>query len=351
MQRGFGRFQRTPKSGTNVATKDVRTAPTRPSMSANVPFETNTKRSFVSIAQGVKSDGSHPPFFKNGVFNTKKDLDLLRESNSGNGSKVPESVNVSCNKGNSDVNVPPSFEHVTKMEKMGSQLFPLPKSSECSTSFSNSRRKDIKDHSIVDEVNRIIEVGGALGYDVKGSLRNLINGIGVSMVGLLNLPIGGKKFTWMNKADIKLSKIDHFLISKDVLVAHPDIHVMILDKLWSNHNPILLHCNKTDFGPTPFRIFHSWFDRSNFEDVVTTAWENLSNGEARSNLAFHIKLKGLKNHLKQCYSIVKVFENLRKSDIITSLCTIEEIIDAGNSTDEYREPHINKLHELDILEK
>lgn len=77
------------------------------------------------------------------------------------------------------------FHQVTRLDKKSSPSPHLPKSSKCSTSFGNFRRKNIKGFSILDELNRMIEVGGALGYDVKGcksSLRRLINDIGVSMV-------------------------------------------------------------------------------------------------------------------------------------------------------------------------
>ncbi|GJT76643.1 retrovirus-related pol polyprotein from transposon TNT 1-94 [Tanacetum coccineum] len=90
--------------------------------------------------------------------------------------------------------------------------------------------------------------------------------------GLLDLPMGGRIFTWMNKTGTKLSKIDHFLIFEDVLESHSDILVTILDKLW-------------------------------------------------------------------------------RRDITDSLRTIENLINAGNSTDEDREQRIRKLHDLDNLEK
>ncbi|GJR95799.1 RNA-directed DNA polymerase, eukaryota, reverse transcriptase zinc-binding domain protein [Tanacetum coccineum] len=58
-------------------------------------------------------------------------------------------------------------------------------------------------------------------------------------------------FTWMNKGT-KLSKFDRFLISEDVTIRLPNIRITALDRLWSDHNPILLYIDKTDFGPTPF---------------------------------------------------------------------------------------------------
>nr|GEU81137.1 RNA-directed DNA polymerase, eukaryota, reverse transcriptase zinc-binding domain protein [Tanacetum cinerariifolium] len=86
-------------------------------------------------------------------------------------------------------------------------------------------------------------------------------------------------------------------------------------------------------------------------DVVKAAWVNLSSGEVGSVLAFHCKLKGLKLHLKQWYSQIKYSECSKRRDITDSLRTIENLIDAGNTTDEDREPRIRKLHDLDNLEK
>nr|GEY51691.1 RNA-directed DNA polymerase, eukaryota, reverse transcriptase zinc-binding domain protein [Tanacetum cinerariifolium] len=39
-------------------------------------------------------------------------------------------------------------------------------------------------------------------------------------------------YTWMNKAGLKLSKIDRFLLFEDVAVNHPDLKAIVLDKLW-----------------------------------------------------------------------------------------------------------------------
>ncbi|GJW08293.1 hypothetical protein Tco_1570716 [Tanacetum coccineum] len=112
-------------------------------------------------------------------------------------------------------------------------------------------------------------------------------------------------FTWMNKADSKLRMIDCFLISDGVLQAHLGMHVTALDRSWSDHNPILLHRKKSDFVPVLLKKFHSWFDRIDFDDIVKEAWSNI----------------------------------------------IEEKIDAGCANDEDRALCVNRLQELDGLEK
>ncbi|GJW61478.1 hypothetical protein Tco_0110813 [Tanacetum coccineum] len=75
----------------------------------------------------------------------------------------------------SDVSKPPGFEHFKRSPSH---------SSKCSTSFARRHKKDIKGVSLIHELNRIIEVGNALGYDVRGcrkSLNRMINGIGVHL--------------------------------------------------------------------------------------------------------------------------------------------------------------------------
>ncbi|GJW43854.1 RNA-directed DNA polymerase, eukaryota, reverse transcriptase zinc-binding domain protein [Tanacetum coccineum] len=76
--------------------------------------------------------------------------------------------------------------------------------------------------------------------------------------GLINLPLGGRLFTWINKAGTKLSKLDRFLISKEVDKALPDVCVTAIDHLWSDHNLILLHVReKWDIeGDEKSKFFH-----------------------------------------------------------------------------------------------
>ncbi|GJU70031.1 hypothetical protein Tco_1256290 [Tanacetum coccineum] len=71
----------------------------------------------------------------------------------------------------------------------------------------------------------------------------------------------------MNKAGTKLSKLDRFLITEDVLDSTPDIRITALDHLWSDHTPILLYVLKSDFGPTPFKFYISWLFRDDFNDI------------------------------------------------------------------------------------
>ncbi|GJZ69740.1 RNA-directed DNA polymerase, eukaryota, reverse transcriptase zinc-binding domain protein [Tanacetum coccineum] len=130
--------------------------------------------------------------------------------------------------------------------------------------------------------------------------------------GLIDLPLGGRLFTWMNKAGTKLSKLDRFLFSEDVLEALPDIRVTDLDKLWSDHNPILLHCNKSDYGPIPVKIYHSWFLREDFDSVITQELASIVPIDG-INVPFQEKLKRLKMKIRQWHIHIKSNDGLQKA--------------------------------------
>ncbi|GJS70092.1 RNA-directed DNA polymerase, eukaryota, reverse transcriptase zinc-binding domain protein [Tanacetum coccineum] len=108
---------------------------------------------------------------------------------------------------------------------------------------------------------------------------------------LIDLPLGGHLFTWMNKAGTKLSKLDRFLISEEVVEALHDVRVIAIDLLWSDHNPILLHVSKSDFGPTPFKLFHSWLLRDSFDKLIKSIEEKIEASSANDDdLDSRIKL-------------------------------------------------------------
>ncbi|GJW54869.1 RNA-directed DNA polymerase, eukaryota [Tanacetum coccineum] len=72
----------------------------------------------------------------------------------------------------------PIYNNDYVTSRVGMKMFHSPWIRQCFTSFANYTRKDLKGFSFIDEMNRMIEVSGALGYDAKGcknSLRRLIN--------------------------------------------------------------------------------------------------------------------------------------------------------------------------------
>nr|GEX32757.1 RNA-directed DNA polymerase, eukaryota, reverse transcriptase zinc-binding domain protein [Tanacetum cinerariifolium] len=280
----------------------------------------------------------------------------------------------------SDTSKPPGFEFFIKENSECLISSNASRSGKCSTSFGNYKIKELKDFSFIDETSRMIEVGMTLGYDVKGckkSLRKMINGIGglvtmwdpnvfvkkrmcgdaaifndfIQESGLSDLLVGGKSFTWINKVGSKMSKLDQFLISDNVNHDIPNLQVVALDRRWSDHNPILLHLKNFYFGSTPFRIFHSWFDRIDFEKVVKDKWDDITREVLGHTKFLHTKLKDLKSHVKIRYSHTKEVETSRMNLLLADMRNLDQKINKGLASDEDKSSRIIKLQELDYFEK
>ncbi|GJY56673.1 RNA-directed DNA polymerase, eukaryota [Tanacetum coccineum] len=92
--------------------------------------------------------------------------------------------------------------------------------------------------------------------------------------GLEEVPLGGSAYTWCHKSASKMSKLDRFLVSENLLNTCPNISAITLDRFLSDHRPILLREASFDYGPTPFRFFHFWFDVDGFDKFVTDSWKD-----------------------------------------------------------------------------
>ncbi|GJX81979.1 putative RNA-directed DNA polymerase, eukaryota, reverse transcriptase zinc-binding domain protein [Tanacetum coccineum] len=154
----------------------------------------------------------------------------------------------------------------------------------------------------------------------------------IDSLGFIDLPIGGRLFTWMNKAETKLSKLDRFLITKDVLFSTPDIRITALDHLWSDHTPIFLHVSKLDFGPTLVKFYNSWLLRDDFDDIVKSAWSNLETNNDGRILMPHEKLRSLKSTIKQWQVNVRINDRSQKQKAMLDLKFIDKKINDGTVT-------------------
>lgn len=88
------------------------------------------------------------------------------------------------------------------------------------------------------------------------------------------MPLGSPRFTWSDKWCLEFSKLDRFLVTEGRLVSFPHLMGLVLEKMILDHRPILLLEHQIDYGPTLFRLFHSWFDMDGFDDVMWYSWVN-----------------------------------------------------------------------------
>lgn len=52
-----------------------------------------------------------------------------------------------------------------------------------------------------------------------------------------------------------MSKLDRFLVLVESFNLFPQLAADVSERRQSNHNPILLHYVKNDYGPVPFHFF------------------------------------------------------------------------------------------------
>nr|GEW10880.1 RNA-directed DNA polymerase, eukaryota [Tanacetum cinerariifolium] len=100
----------------------------------------------------------------------------------------------------------------------------------------------------------------------------------ISSSGLIDIKLEGFSYTWSHPSATKMSKLDRFLIS-GVVSLFPSISGSCLDRHLSDHRPILLHEVRVDFGPTPFRFYHSWFNYNGFDNMVDQTWRSFSHSD------------------------------------------------------------------------
>nr|GEU34293.1 RNA-directed DNA polymerase, eukaryota [Tanacetum cinerariifolium] len=134
---------------------------------------------------------------------------------------------------------------------------------------------------IMGDFNEVCYEHERFGATFNSQGANAFNNF-ISLAGLIDLPLEGYTYTWAHKSASKMSKLDRHL---------------------SDHRPILLKENSFDFGPTPFRIFHSWFSMKDFDSFVETTWKSMNVLDSNGLVRMKKKLQLLKNAIKELNSL------------------------------------------------
>ncbi|GJR91918.1 RNA-directed DNA polymerase, eukaryota, reverse transcriptase zinc-binding domain protein [Tanacetum coccineum] len=117
---------------------------------------------------------------------------------------------------------------------------------------------------------------------------------------------------------------------------------------WSDHTPLLLHYEKADYGPIPFKIFHSWLQRDGFNECIENAYAECSQGNTR--MLFHDKLKVIKQKIIAWNLLVKSREVSRMQEVRLRLSDIDDKIDNGIATEEEKQERLNLIKECDEIQ-
>ncbi|KAD3640900.1 hypothetical protein E3N88_30123 [Mikania micrantha] len=111
----------------------------------------------------------------------------------------------------------------------------------------------------------------------------------------------GGKYTWMKDDGSALSKLDRFLLCRSMILRWPMATIKILDRMWSDHKPIVLIATNADFGPLPFRFYNSWLSYPELDEIVIKSWSNHTQimGMGAADFILSKKLKALKVDIKK----------------------------------------------------
>nr|GEX60003.1 UvrD-like helicase, ATP-binding domain, P-loop containing nucleoside triphosphate hydrolase [Tanacetum cinerariifolium] len=90
---------------------------------------------------------------------------------------------------------------------------------------------------------------------------------------LIEIPMGGRKFTRISNDGMKFSKLDIFLLNDKFNELWGNLLVVALDRKLSDHCLIVIKDVELDFGPKPFRVFNIWLKEPDFFRVVEKAWK------------------------------------------------------------------------------
>lgn len=117
-------------------------------------------------------------------------------------------------------------------------------------------------------------------------------------LGLNDLPLAGRKYTWHRSDGTSMSRIDRFLLSDEWLLLWEDLTQWGLERSVSDHCAIMLKSTTKNWGPKPFRTMNCWFDHKESEKLVADKWKDF-NIAGWGSFVFKEKLKQLKIVLKE----------------------------------------------------
>ncbi|XP_021995847.1 uncharacterized protein LOC110893032 [Helianthus annuus] len=107
----------------------------------------------------------------------------------------------------------------------------------------------------------------------------------------------GRKFTYFNENGNKHNKIDRVLVCHEFLTEWPVACLRAMPRFLSDHCPLILTCSDKNFGPKPFRVFNSWLERKDFDEVGIKTCGNFV-GDGEPDVLLMKKLKEIKESIK-----------------------------------------------------
>ncbi|GJX75637.1 RNA-directed DNA polymerase, eukaryota [Tanacetum coccineum] len=169
--------------------------------------------------------------------------------------------------------------------------------------------------------------------------------------GLVEVPLGGCNYTWCHKTAKKMSKLDRFLMTENMLIVHPHLSAITLDRHLSDHRPILLREETVDYGPCPFKFYNHWLEVEGFRSFVEDTWHSAPRDGNNNMLNLMKKLRFLKSKIREWN---KSYIQSKKAELIhlqAQLYSFDSEIDKGNNTDDIIARRLIVVNSIENLRK
>ncbi|GJR71569.1 RNA-directed DNA polymerase, eukaryota, partial [Tanacetum coccineum] len=117
------------------------------------------------------------------------------------------------------------------------------------------------------------------------------------------------------------------------LLVFPSLSALCLDRHLSDHRPILMGDLVVDYGPYPFRVFHSWFSKYGFDKLVEDSWKNSTFVESNNISLLKKKFQSLKASIKTWCKEDKQRFNASRYSIQSQISELDKLFDKGKGNE------------------
>lgn len=148
----------------------------------------------------------------------------------------------------------------------------------------------------------------------------------ISNLGLQEIPLKGRKYTWSNmQQEPLLEQIDWCFTSTNWISSYPNTLLLPMAKPTSDHIPCMVQINTTIPKANVFRFENYWVEQHDFLDIVQDTWDT----EVRSsNIVTKVaaKFKLLRKILKKWSKSISRLNNLitQCNEVLSILDKLEE---------------------------
>jgi hypothetical protein len=139
---------------------------------------------------------------------------------------------------------------------------------------------------------------------------------------MVDLPLIGRRYTWFHPNGVSMSRLDIVLFSEEWLSCWVNPSVWVLSRDVSDHRPLVVRYNSSDWGPKPFRFNNFWLQHKSFKDLVVRTWE----GQAFTGwMSFVLKdrFKGLKGCIREWNTATFGKSEVKKKELIELILELD----------------------------